>query len=436
MTVKFYLKRPSNPRESVIYAQFSHNRVCYKYYLMEKVHPVNWDFRAQRVKINTKRTGTLEINQRLENVSWKIIESFYLYQNKHCGHCPPPHSFRIILDEVFNKRSSIKNKEDFQRTFWGFFQNLLLRMESGSRLHTQKNTPLARTTVSNMRNLFNHLRAFEKVYRRPLDFDTIDMKFYYGFIDYMTKIKMVSVNTIGKLITNIKVIMREAVEFGYTTNMTFTHRKFRAPFTETDAVYLTETEIGVLSKLDLSDCKRLECVRDLFLIGCYTGLRLSDLSKLSIEAVNSNILIVTQIKTGDVVHVPLKSEVQLIIEKYGGAFPHAISSQKFNQYLKEICSMCEPLRKEVSITKFVAGSKILILKSKYEFVTSHTARRSFATNEYLARDLHSAEIRAITGHKTDKSFYKYVRISSSDNAENVARKWKERSERRLQRPEP
>lgn len=138
MTVKFYLKRPSNPRESVIYAQFSHNRVCYKYYLMEKVHPVNWDFRAQRVKINTKRTGTLEINQRLENVSWKIIESFYLYQNKHCGHCPPPHSFRIILDEVFNKRSSIKNKEDFQRTFWGFFQNLLLRMESGSRLHTQK----------------------------------------------------------------------------------------------------------------------------------------------------------------------------------------------------------------------------------------------------------------------------------------------------------
>lgn len=64
-------------------------------------------------------------------------------------------------------------------------------------------------------------------------------------------------------------------------------------------------------------------------------------------------------------------------------------------------------------------------------VTSHTARRSFATNEYLARDLQLAEIRSITGHKTDKSFYKYIRTTPIENAENVAKKWKERENRKL-----
>lgn len=277
----------------------------------------------------------------------------------------------------------------------------------------------------------NHLCAFEKVSRRMIEFESIDMKFYYGFVDYLTQVKKLAINTIGKLITNIKVLMREAVEVGYTTNMEFTHRRFRSVSIETDAVYLTETEIIELRKLDLSPCKRLESVRDLFLIGCYTGLRFSDLSQLSIEAVSNNILTLIQVKTGDRVYIPLKNEVQVIIEKYDGAFPRAISNQKFNQYLKKICSGCELLKTEVVIIKFVAGKKISLVKPKYEFIVSHTARRSFATNEYLARDLQPAEIRAITGHKTDKSFYTYIRISPMENAANVAKKWQEREERRV-----
>lgn len=54
------------------------------------------------------------------------------------------------------------------------------------------------------------------------------MTFYYGFTDYMTKVKKANINTIGKLFTNIKVVIREALEFGYSSNMIFTHRKFRS----------------------------------------------------------------------------------------------------------------------------------------------------------------------------------------------------------------
>ncbi len=431
MTVKFYLKRPNYSRESVIFARFNYNMVCYKYYLLEKIHPSSWNFKAQRVKNGAKYSGVFELNHRLENISGSIITAFYGYQNTHHGNAPTPKSFRDILDNIFHKRKSFRIIENVPCKFWSFFEDLLIRMESGSRLHTRKNIPLSRTTISNMRNLMNHLCAFEKVSRRMIEFESIDMKFYYGFVDYLTQVKKLAINTIGKLITNIKVLMREAVEVGYTTNMEFTHRRFRSVSIETDAVYLTETEIIELRKLDLSPCKRLESVRDLFLIGCYTGLRFSDLSQLSIEAVSNNILTLIQVKTGDRVYIPLKNEVQVIIEKYDGAFPRAISNQKFNQYLKKICSGCELLKTEVVIIKFVAGKKISLVKPKYEFIVSHTARRSFATNEYLARDLQPAEIRAITGHKTDKSFYTYIRISPMENAANVAKKWQEREERRV-----
>lgn len=430
MTVKFYLKRPNASRYSVILACLNYNMVCYKYYLLEKIKPANWNFKTQRVKKSAKEIGASQFNQRLGNVSGIIIESFYKYQNTHCGQSPSPESFRELLDKVFDRHSSIRAAENEKRTFWCFFEGLLTRMESGSRLHARKNTPLARKTIGNMRNLFNHLRSFEILSRRPIEFETIDMKFYFEFVDYLTQVRKVGINTIGKLITNIKVLMREAVEFGYTSNMIFTYRRFRSPYIETETVYLNEVEIAALAEIDLTDFRRLESVRDLFLIGCYTGLRFSDLCQLSITSVCDNVLSLTQIKTGDPVYIPLKKQVRLIIEKYRGMFPAAISNQKFNKYLKEVCSKCGFLEKEVSLIRFVPGKKVSIKKPKHEFVMSHTARRSFATNEYLARDLQPGEIRAITGHKSDKSFYRYIRISPNENAINIARKWQERKDLR------
>lgn len=128
-------------------------------------------------------------------------------------------------------------------------------------------------------------------------------------------------------------------------------------------------------------------------------------------------------------HIPLQMVVKEMIAKYEGKFPEAISNQKFNEYLKNGCERCGLLKRMVSIKSFAAGQQVLLTKPKYFFITSHTARRSFATNEYLARDLQIAEIRALTGHKSDKSFYRYIRVTPRENAENVSKKWKERAER-------
>lgn len=429
MKVAFYLKSPRDNRVSPIFAQVNYNRVLYKYYLLEKIYPSDWSTKTQRAKPSAP--NCLEFNQRLNEISIKISETFYHYLNTHDGKAPNPKIFCERLDEVFNKRTPARIERAAQRSFWGFFQNFIDRMVSGSRLHLTKSTPLSQSTINNMSNLMNHLRDFQEYSKIEIDFDTIDMEFYYGFVDYMTKIKKGNINTIGKQITQIKVVMREALELGYTTNTIFTHRKFRSGSAETDAVYLNDKEIEEIYQLDLSGHTKLERVRDLFIIGCFTGLRFSDFTDLSIENLDDDILEVRQVKTDDRVYIPLQPEVKSIMKRYGGGFPEGLSNQKFNQYIKEVCEKCQLLQKTVSLKTFVAGKRALITYPKYFFVKSHTARRSFATNEYKKGELTIAEIRAITGHRTDKSFYKYIRVTPRENAENVAAKWRERSAKKL-----
>jgi integrase len=244
-------------------------------------------------------------------------------------------------------------------------------------------------------------------------------------VDYLTIKLKLAPNTIGKLITNLKVFLREALEDGLTTNNIFTHRKFKSINYRSDTVYLTTEEIKALQDLDLTKQPCYERVRDMFVIGCYIGLRHSDLSRLQPQHIDDGMITIKQQKTDDVVIIPLVNKVIPILEKYNNNLPK-ISNQKYNEYLYEVCKKCKVLEKEITIHEIKGGKKITILKPKYEFISSHTARRSMATNEYKAGDLEISEIMAITGHKTEKSFYKYIRETPKGTAERIKEKFADR----------
>ena len=123
----------------------------------------------------------------------------------------------------------------------------------------------------------------------------------------------------------------------------------------------------------------------------------------------------------------MTKEVERLLSKYNNSL-YKISNQKFNDYLYDVVAKCEGLEIEVTKKTIQGGKHIVIKKPKYEFVSSHTARRSFATNEYMAKGLNVRDIMAITGHKTEKSFYKYIRQTPKENAERVKIIWKERED--------
>ncbi len=430
MTISLYLTRPTATAPTAIYALIFLNARRFKYYSREQVHPNNWSTEKHRTKRSF--TGSLELNQRLNDFEATIQKTYRRYVNDR-GEEPSPALLRALLDKEFFKSAEQDEYERKLKTFWGFFDDFLQRSENGTRLHIQNHTPLAANTIKNFRNLKAHLKNFEQAKKKKIDFDVIDLKFYQAFTGYLTISKGLGINTIGKLITNLKVLLREAWEAGATANTNFTHRKFRSYQVQTDAVYLTEAEIQALQKLDLSNSSRHDKVRDMFVIGCYTGLRFSDFSRLSYSHIIEGVIHITQVKTAAPLYIPVRAELKEMFKKYPDQLPTAMTNQEFNRVLKEVCRRCDALQEEVTINKIAGGRQLTVSKPKYEFVQSHTARRSFATNEYMAGDLQPFEIRAITGHKTDKAFYKYIRMTPKENAANVARKWEEREAQKMKK---
>ena len=130
-----------------------------------------------------------------------------------------------------------------------------------------------------------------------------------------------------------------------------------------------------------------------------------------------------QSKTGSRVIIPLHPVVNNILEKYNNELPRVITNQKFNKYLKEVTkeAKLEDLVHK-AITK--GGVRKSTRHKKRELVTTHTARRSFATNLYKS-GFPSRSIMQITGHKTEAAFLKYIKVTPEEHAKMLELHWKQ-----------
>jgi integrase len=116
--------------------------------------------------------------------------------------------------------------------------------------------------------------------------------------------------------------------------------------------------------------------------------------------------------------IPIHPIVRNILNKYNNELPPPISNQKLNDYLKIIGKLAE-LDENVITYKTKGGRPEKKVTPKHDLITTHTARRSFATNAFKA-GISSILIMKITGHKTEKSFLRYIRISPEEAAQEMA----------------
>jgi integrase len=427
MKVNFYLKDKSANYPVWIYCYITYQNKKVTHYTDKKIEPKHWNLESQQVR--KSHPSNAELNFWLKDIRTFVGKLELEWSRKHSleGNVPiiPPTYLKENLDKYFTKTTKDEREQDNQKSFWGFYNQFLIRMNNGTRVHFSKGTPMAPKTIFQFDNLKRHLEDYQLAKKTKLDFEKIDLTFYNDFVEHLTTKLKLAPNTIGKLITNLKVFLREAFDEGITTNNIFANRRFRSNSSLADTIYLTPLEIKEISNLDLKTNLKLDRVRDMFIIGCYTGLRFSDIVNIKPEHINDGMIEITQVKTKEKVAIPMTKEVERLLTKYNNAL-HKISNQKFNDYLYDVVAKCEGLEIEVIKKTIQGGKHIVIKKPKYEFVSSHTARRSFATNEYMLRALSIQQIMSITGHKTEKSFYKYIRQTPKENAERVKVIWKER----------
>jgi integrase len=130
-----------------------------------------------------------------------------------------------------------------------------------------------------------------------------------------------------------------------------------------------------------------EKVQDLFVISCYTGLRISDLKRLSEEHIKltngEKYIEIEMQKTEKPVTIPISEKLISLLFNHkttiGKFFPD-IGGQDVNEIIKEIAIQSAIFRKEVIINITENGARISKLIPKYKLITNHRARRSFATN--------------------------------------------------------
>jgi integrase len=400
---KFVLKEPNTQDETLIYLFFNYNNQRLKYSTGEKINPKSWNTKKQRAKETVQFPEYPEFNQKLNNMETAVNNVYRRLENDKVTFITPD-ILRDELNKELNKKAGVKRI------------GLIEWMEQEITIMKQDKK---HGSIQVYNALVKHLTNFAQKRKYKLTFESITIDFYEQFKDYLLNEKKLLTNTFGKQIKTLKTFLNLATEKGINTNMAYKSRLFKAAQENIDHIYLTEDELNKLAKLDLRYKPYLDRVRDLFLIGCHTGLRFSDFTQLKKENLEKTkqgyFFNVKTFKTNERVVIPVKPVVKAIWDKYKGDLPRAISNQKMNEYVKELAE--EGKIEQIVTVKKTSGKAVRAnTHPKFKFVSTHTARRSFATNAYLS-GIPAISIMKFTGHRTESSFMKYIKVSQERNAQ-------------------
>lgn len=458
---RFQLKTPKSKEKSVIRLRMAFDYVDFTWELNDslnrklKIYPSLWDSKKQypipKNKIPSKHqseTYNLQlIGERIDKVKVvvnRIINEAALNEIK-------------ITNDYLKQELLIKldlAKKAKQITVCDFCYQVVDDMEKGILLIEKTSKRYEADTIKQYKVLAT---LFEAKYPN-LSFNEIDKTWYDGYKlflldkqefnyrnrdgeDKVYSKKPLRNGAIGNYIKNLKAVMRIAYNRGLSSNMDYKADWFSKPPATPSGkteIFLSEHEIRKVYEFtpneDIKDKheklvskKTLEKAKDLFLLGCYTGLRVSDynnrLNKTNfmVSDKGTPILVKPTQKTGEKVYIPIFwNELILIAEKYNYEFPK-MSDQKINDYIKLVCGQIDGFDSIIEYYDTVGGIKEFCSNQKWELITTHTGRRSASTN-LAVRGLSEAEIAKFTGHKSNSMVARYNKTSNMQTADMLMEK--------------
>ena len=328
-----------------------------------------------------------------------------------------------------------------------FLENFLEGIKNGRIKNGAENyTP---NTCKVWSNFLGILKRFIQI--SPFTWKDINKALADHFVSFMEK-NGYMVTSINKYIICFKAMIQNAMDQELHNNLIALRAFSKKKIQETDKakeIYLTKTELQALYEMPLEGLK--DKVRDVFLVGCYTCQRFSDYARLEQEnftttAKGTKVVRIVQEKTGNDVVIPILNDNLLhIAAKYGYDIPKindVILNRYIKQILKELSStvpslarkertlltMKEREKEKQGLVSFERDNKGNVIKPRYELVSSHTARRSGITNLYLSGNFDTYQMMSISGHRDEKTFYEYIKLSSDEVADSIAKKMDERKE--------
>lgn len=281
----------------------------------------------------------------------------------------------------------------------------------------KKSTGLSKGRVQNLKLFKNTIERYEleMFSKKSILIKNINLLFVENFKIWLFAQKY-SINYVGKNIANIKTICLDAQKNDFEISSQVKNIKVISESKEPEnIIILNEAEQDKIKDAKLIR-ESLINARKWLLLGCLIGQRGGDLLNITddnIKALNGiKIIELKQQKTGKLVAIPLLPEALEIIEN---GLPYKISLPRYNKYIKDVCEIAE-INEPITHRKKVTSRDATTIETlpKFKFITSHIARRSFATNFYGR--IPTPVLMNITGHGTEQVFLKYIGKTTYDNA--------------------
>lgn len=398
-TIKFIIR--SDSETSSIYVRFKEGRLIdltakTKYIINSK----DWSATKGQPK-NLNDASFKKLNKDLKDLSIKLLEHYNNSVGKHTIHTQ-------WLKDFINPPQQIETIPTKLSAYIDYFT-----------LHKKS---IIGSSTYKRNNVYKHLiERFEKETKAEYFIKDVNADFKLKFEDYCTKEKYAP-NTIARTVKFIKTICYHARNNGIETH--FQLNNITAKIEKVNKIFLTIDEIEKIQSKEL-DHEYLTNARDWLIISCETGQRVSDFMRFKKEQIRYEgkvpLIEFTQVKTGKKMAIPLSKKVTTILKNRKGDFPRQISDQRYNEYIKEVCKIVE-LNEKIKGSKSKTKDKVTRKESgtfeKWQLVTSHIGRRSFATNNYGR--IPTSLLINVTGHSTETMFLEYIGKTVTEKAIQLA----------------
>lgn len=435
MNLKYNLK--SKDAQALLYACCYYEKKRIKVSTGVKVFSEAWNVEMQRCEISNKFPDRMNRAGRKVNKFLDAIDSEW----KHYIELNDPHTkvgyystaefvkytIELIIKTLHEKDTEQQEKARITplRFFAQYVENMTHSVDPRTGRYIGERTQIHHRTVLKRIESFMNERHIKD------DFCVFTESFAKQFSDWAYTSKGYRYNTIPATFSVLKVWLNAARKEKLFDSETY--KDYPSKGTEVDNIYLTRDDIDKIFALDIQalinkgevDAKStMEITRDLFIIGCWTGLRRSDIDRLekALFDVDKEIIRIVTEKTAEIVEIPMHPMVKTLWEKYEGKFPHLGDKSKVNRHLQEVGRHAQ-LNDNIIIKENRGGKIHSHIYKKYQLIKFHTARRSFATNLYLA-GAPTISIMKLTGHTTEQNFLKYIKITREENAEMMRKYFK------------
>ncbi|OOQ57126.1 site-specific integrase [Mucilaginibacter pedocola] len=433
-TVKFVLQQTAQPAKLTplrCFVRYNNDRAVFP--SGETIEPRYWNVTAQAPRQIAGFTAGPKVANNLKHIKACIATAFEHLTAIHQEY-PAPADLQSLVLQVIKNGGVLPGKEKRTSDLFTYIDQLISDTTTGKRVK-QKGDRYSPGTVRHYNSAHGVLKRFAAHKgKASFKFNDINLDFYFDLKDFAYRVEKLTDNYFGTVVKFLKTCMNEAKYEQLHTNDQYNSKRFVKVSVDVENVYLSTEQLDILFKHDFSDQPRLEKARDLFLVGCWTGLRFSDFTNIKAKNITGDLIEIKTQKTGETVAIPIHNTVKSIMARYAGitsnSLPPAISNVKLNVYIKEVAKEAG-LDMVVHIDKAKAGINYAMGKPLHELISTHTARRAFASNMFKM-GIPTIVIMAVTGHKTEKAFLKYIKVTPTEKAELMREIWNRQTMRAVQ----